>query len=82
MLLFQFKIFKLINFIIDSGPKSKLSIYGPTALLLVDFSGLFIFLILYIVAKTSLSRDQPVARPVPTHRTTQTQNKCKHKSLP
>jgi hypothetical protein len=33
------------------------------------------FFILYTVGKTPWTRDQPVARPLPTHRTTQIQNK-------
>jgi hypothetical protein len=42
----------------------------------------FSFLILYTVGKTPSSGDQPVARPLPTHRTTQTENKFKHTSMP
>jgi hypothetical protein len=36
---------------------------------------LFQFLNLYIVGRTPWTGDQPVVRPLPTHRTTQTQNK-------
>jgi hypothetical protein len=36
---------------------------------------LFNFLILYTVSRTPCTRDQPIARPLLTHRTTQTQNK-------
>jgi hypothetical protein len=36
---------------------------------------LFSFLILYTVGRTPWTGDQPVARPLPTHTTTQTQNK-------
>jgi hypothetical protein len=36
---------------------------------------LFQFLNLYTVGRTPWPGDQPVARPLPTHRTTQTQNK-------
>jgi hypothetical protein len=36
---------------------------------------LFSFLILYTVGRTSWTGDQPVSRPLPTHRTTRTQNK-------
>jgi hypothetical protein len=36
---------------------------------------LFSFLTLYTVGRTPWMGDQPVARPLPTHRTTQTQNK-------
>jgi hypothetical protein len=35
----------------------------------------FTFLILYTVGRTPQTGDQPVIRPLPTHRTTQTQNK-------
>jgi hypothetical protein len=38
----------------------------------------FGFLILYTVGRTPWTGDQPVARPLPTHRTTQTQNKRTH----
>jgi hypothetical protein len=37
---------------------------------------LFQFLNLYTVGRTPWTVDQPVAKPLPTHRTTQTQNKC------
>jgi hypothetical protein len=45
---------------------------------LQPFSGpwpLFSFLILYTVGRTPWMSDQPVARTLPTHRTTQTQKK-------
>jgi hypothetical protein len=42
----------------------------------------FSFLILYTVGMTPWSRDQPVARPLPTHRRTQTQNKRTQTSMP
>jgi hypothetical protein len=35
----------------------------------------FSFLMLHIVGRTPWRSDQPVAKPLPTHRTTQTQNK-------
>jgi hypothetical protein len=37
---------------------------------------------LYTVVRTPCTGDQPVARPLPTHRTTQTQNKRKQTSMP
>jgi hypothetical protein len=43
---------------------------------------LFQFLNLYTVGRTPWTRDQPVARPLPTHRTTQTQNKRTQTSMP
>jgi hypothetical protein len=51
-----------------------LCLYGSTAL--VDRCRFFTFLIPYTVGTTILGRDQPVARPLPAHRTTQTQNKA------
>jgi hypothetical protein len=45
--------------------------YSP----LLDLGRFFSFLILYTVCMTPWTGDQPVARPLPTHRTTQTQNK-------
>jgi hypothetical protein len=44
-----------------------LSIYGSTVLLW-DIGRLFSFLVLYIVGRTPWTEDQPVARPLPTHR--------------
>jgi hypothetical protein len=43
---------------------------------------LFSFLFLYTVGRTPWTRNQPVARPLPTHRTKQTQNKRKQTSMP
>jgi hypothetical protein len=43
---------------------------------------LFSFLILYTVGRTPYMGDQPVARPLPTHRTTQTQNRRTQTSMP
>jgi hypothetical protein len=43
---------------------------------------LFQFLNLYTVGRTSWTGDQPVARPLPTHRTTRTQNKRPQISMP
>jgi hypothetical protein len=57
-----------------------LSIYGSTAL--VDLGRFFGFLILYTVGRTSWTGFQPVARPLPTHRTSQTQNKHRQTSMP
>jgi hypothetical protein len=49
---------------------------------LVDFGRFFAFLIRYTVRRTTWMGDQPVAKPLPTHRTTQTQNKCTQTSMP
>jgi hypothetical protein len=43
---------------------------------------IFSFLILYTVGRTPWTADQPVARPLPIHRTTKTQNKRKQISMP
>jgi hypothetical protein len=43
---------------------------------------IFSFLILYTVGRTIWTGDQPVARPLPTQRTTQTQNRCTQTSMP
>jgi hypothetical protein len=55
--------------------------YGSTVLLL-DLGRFFSFLILYAVGRTPLTGDQPVSRPLPTHRTTQTQNKRTQTHMP
>jgi hypothetical protein len=60
-----------------------LSIYLSTAL--QPFFGpwpLFSSLILYTVGRTPWTGDQPVARPLPIHKTTQTQNKRTRTSMP
>jgi hypothetical protein len=43
---------------------------------------LFRFVILYTVGRTPRTGDQPVARPLPVHRTAQTQNKRTQTSMP
>jgi hypothetical protein len=43
---------------------------------------IFQFLNLYIVGRTPWTGDQPVSRPLSTHRTTQTQNKRTQTSMP
>jgi hypothetical protein len=43
---------------------------------------LFQFINLYTVGRTSWTADQPVAKPPPTHRTTQAQNKRTQTSMP
>jgi hypothetical protein len=47
-------------------------LYSP----LLGFGRFFSILILYRVGRTPWTGEQPVARPLPAHRTTQTQNKC------
>jgi hypothetical protein len=42
----------------------------------------FSFSFLYTVGRTPWTGDQPVASPLPTHRTTQTQNKRTQTSMP
>jgi hypothetical protein len=55
-------------------------IYGSRVLLL-DLDRFFSFLILYTVGRTPWTGDQPVARPLPPHRQTQTQNKRTQTSI-
>jgi hypothetical protein len=52
------------------------SVYGSTAL--VNFDRFFQFLNPYTVGMTFFTGDQPVGRPLPTHRRTQIQNKRTH----
>jgi hypothetical protein len=47
-----------------------------------DLGRFFSFLIVYPVGRTPWTGDQPVTRPLPTHRTRQTQNKRTHTSMP
>jgi hypothetical protein len=49
-------------------------LYGP----LLGIGHFFSFLTLYTVSRTPWMGDQPVARPLHTHRATQTQNKLTH----
>jgi hypothetical protein len=56
----------------------RLWLYSP----LLDRVRFFNFLIFYTVGRTHWTRDQLVARPLPTHRTAQTQNKSTQTSLP
>jgi hypothetical protein len=57
-----------------------LSIYGSTALF--GPLPLFQFLNLYTIGTIPWTGDQPVARPLPAHRTAQTQNKRTQTSMP
>jgi hypothetical protein len=43
--------------------------------LFLGLGSFFSFLVLYTVSRTPWTGDQPLAGPLPTHRTTQTQNK-------
>jgi hypothetical protein len=47
----------------------------------LDLGRFFSFLILYTVGRTPWTGDQPVARPLPTHKTTQTQKKRTQPSM-
>jgi hypothetical protein len=53
-------------------------LYSP----LLDLGRFFSFLTIYTVGRTPWTGDQPVARPLPTHRTTQTQNKHTQTAMP
>jgi hypothetical protein len=59
----------------------EVSAYGSTVLLL-DLGRFFNLLILYTVGRTPWKGNQLVARPLPTHRTTKTQNKRTQTSMP
>jgi hypothetical protein len=50
--------------------------------LLLGLGRFFRLLILCTVGRTPWTGDKPAARPLPTHGTTQTQNKCTHTSMP
>jgi hypothetical protein len=54
----------------------SLWLYSP-----LNLGRFFSFLILYTFGRTHWTEDQPVARPLPTHRTTQTQNKRRQMSM-
>jgi hypothetical protein len=58
-------------------PFLSLWLYSP-----LDRGSFFSFLILYTVGRSPWTGDQPVARTPPTHRTTQTQNKCTQATKP
>jgi hypothetical protein len=69
-----------VSFSINCWPVDSFvfrSICGSTAS--VDLGRFFSFLV-YTVSRTPCTGDQPIARP--THRTTQTQNKCMQTSMP
>jgi hypothetical protein len=66
----------IIIIIISSSSRSSSS--SSSSMALQPFTGpwsFFIFLILYTEGRIPWMGDQPVARPLPTHKTTQTQNK-------
>jgi hypothetical protein len=49
---------------------------------LLDLGRFFSLLILYSVGRTPWTGDRPVARPLPTHRRTQRENKRTHTTMP
>jgi hypothetical protein len=53
-------------------------LYSP----LLNLGRFFSFLIFYTEGRTPWTEDQPIAKPLPTHRTAQTQNKRTQKSMP
>jgi hypothetical protein len=65
----------------SSSKLQGMSVYGCTVLSL-DLGRFFSFLILYTDGRIPWTGDQPVARPLPTHRITQTQNKRRQTSMP
>jgi hypothetical protein len=56
--------------------------YHGTTVLCLDLGRFFCPLILYTNGRTPWTGDQSVVRPLPTHRTTQAQNKRKQTSMP
>jgi hypothetical protein len=75
---------KISNFTVITKETSVLSkhLCVHVSMALLSFFGpwpLFSFLILYIIGRTPWSGEQSVAKPLPTHRTTQTQNKRTYK---
>jgi hypothetical protein len=60
----------------------RLSIYLRLYNPLLGLGRFFSFLIFYTVGRTPWTSDQPVARPLPAHRTVQTQNKRTQTSMP
>jgi hypothetical protein len=57
---------------------TNLWLYSP----LLDLCRFFSFLIFYTVGRIPWTGDHPVARPLPAHKTAQTQNKCTQTSMP
>jgi hypothetical protein len=53
-------------------------LYSP----LLDLERFFGFMIFYTVGRTPWTGDQPIARPLPAHRTAQTKNKRTQISMP
>jgi hypothetical protein len=75
----------IINLITLFATPIYLWLYGSMALWLYSPCGLwpiFQFLNPYTVCRTPWTREQPVARPVPTRSTTQTQNKRTETPMP
>jgi hypothetical protein len=60
----------------------SLSLYGLQLFGVFEPQSLFQLLNLYIVGRMPWKGDQPVARPLHTHGTTQSQNKCIQASMP
>jgi hypothetical protein len=63
---------------------TTLTVFFPLPMTLQPFGAwpFFSFLIVHTVGRTPWTADQPVARPLPTDRTTQTQYKRKKTSMP
>jgi hypothetical protein len=72
----------IASFINHRNKSTYLPTYLPTYFLPISLPTydskiqFFSFLILYTVVGTPWIRDQPAARPLPAHRTTQSRNKC------
>jgi hypothetical protein len=90
MLLFNALLSTTLNVCFTFNVKEKVSnpynilgrsMYGSTVLCWT-LAAFFSFLILYKVGRTPWTGDQPVARPLHTHRTIQTQNKYTQTFMP
>jgi hypothetical protein len=64
--------------VLTQNARILLWLYSP----LLGLGRFFSLLILYTIGRTPWTGDQPVARPLLTHRTTQTQNKRTQTSMP
>jgi hypothetical protein len=72
--------FRIMN--CTSNRRPNVYLFSVLQSFLLDFGRSFSFLILYAAGRTPWTGNQSVARPLPTHRTTQTQNKRTQTSMP
>jgi hypothetical protein len=70
-------VYRLLHIVYHTSNFLSLWLYSPCGPWPI-----FSFLILYTVGSTPWTGDQPVTKPLPTHRTTQEQNKSTQTSMP